>query len=765
MSLVVAVLVGIAVTQVPEPEQATQAQTTTLIYNGKGGAITKWSFGAGNRTIIDPARIPKSVKYATVSAEDRTYFDNHGISPLGILRAAWNDVRGKPLQGGSTITQQYVKNTMVTNERSVSRKVKEFFIAIKISNTYDKDVLLGNYLNTIYFGRRAYGIQAAAQAYFHKNAFSDDKRPELTLTVPEAAYLAGIIDGPSLYDIADTDPPTTKDKILSRTKARYDYVLDGMVTQGAITQADRDGKYAAMPTPVPRTKSVSSNTPDDQTDYLTQMVKSELQDLATDPAHPRPDLAPDKVETAGYNIYTTFDKTLMDDAVKAVKRQLGERTIKGKPNWLPGTQIGLVSLDPRNGAVRAIYGGDGVRARNAATQDEIPAGSTFKLFSLLAGLEGPGPQHDGTDGIALTSTFNGRSPYKYAKAQSDPNGSTVSNFGGENFHRDKWLTLKEALAESVNTVFAQLNEKVTPEHTKDVAERAGIPKENADGKPIVGKEISNTLGNAAVTVEDMASAYGTVAANGTYAKPYVIDHIVTADGSNVVYRHNVLPEKKFNKDVCADAIEALQGPITDPRGTARSVDGKLDRPVAGKTGTVGVTTSRDTRAAWFVGFTPQLVTAVGMHRLAKDGIGQDDVVGWGRYNKQPMQGGKFPAEVWTDFMKAALNGAEVLPFPDPVGVGTPIGPQPVEDPQPSPSPSVGASPDPNGQQPQPDPNASPTPNPGNPLPSGSPPAGGDPNNPGAGGQGDPNGGNTGNGGNAGNGNGGQGPSPQGGPNG
>jgi membrane peptidoglycan carboxypeptidase len=694
MSMIVGLLVAYATTTVPPVQSITQAQTTTVLYSQGQGVIGKFVYEQQNRTIVSINDIPQYLRMAVISAEDRTFYQNKGISPMGILRAAWNDLRGQPLQGGSTITQQYVKNTRITNERSITRKIKEFFISIKIANQTDKNALLGDYLNTIYFGRGCYGIQAAARAYFGKNATFDPKRPDASLSLQQAAYLAGIIDGPELYDYDSTDSAAVKSARTARAKARYDYVLDGMVTLGVISQADRNGKYAKMPIPNPKAQPQATGQVDDQTGYMTQMVRSELTDLSAT----HPELAPSMIDKGGYNIYTTFDKSLTAQAVKSVQDTLGPRTIKGKPNWPAGTETGLTAIDPTTGAVRAIYGGDGKRSQNAATQDRPQAGSTFKLFSLLAALEGP--DHTGENGIALDSEFSGASPYRYTAQYAGKGGSASKVFNDGNEQMPD-LNLKDALKHSVNTIFAQLNEQVTPQHTQSAAWRAGIPKTDPSGHEVVGSEISNTLGNAPVSTMDMASAYGTVAAEGMYAKPYVIDRIVSSDGT-VLYRHQNAPERRFTSDVCDDATAALQGPVSSG-GTASFAGSHMDRPVAGKTGTVGSLGSRHTKSAWFVGFTPQLVAAVAMYRVDPKTGGQDDVIGWGQFSGQDMQGGYFPVRVWTDFMQAALKNAPIvqLPTEKDVGVVNAMGQaaqqaaqQAAASPSPSGSPTDGASPSP-----------------------------------------------------------------------
>ena len=669
--MISALLVAYQLTTVPPVQEITQAQTSTVLYSQGKGVITRFAVDEGNRTIVKIEDIPQYVRMSVVSAEDRTFYENRGISPVGILRAAWNDLQNKPLQGGSTITQQYVKNSRITNEQTYSRKIKEFFIAIKIANQTDKNQLLGEYLNTIFFGRGTYGIQAAARAYFGKNATLDPKHPDATISLQQAAYLAGIIDGPSQYEPQSSDSATTKAKRKALAKQRYDYVLDGLVQLKVISQADRDGKLAAMPDPIPYQPQVArSGQVDDQTVYLKQMVRAELSSLG---------FKQEDIDTGGYNIYTTFDKDLMDQAVKSVQQTLGPRTVKGKPNWPAGTQIGLTSIDPTTGAVRAIYGGDGTtRFFNAASQDRPRAGSTFKVFALLAALEGD--DKSGENGIALASRINGVKTYHYAKPYA---GTTVSNFADE--APFGYIDLKQALAQSVNTVFAQLNEKVDPKHTRDAALRAGIP-EKSGGNEVVGTEISNTLGNASVSTVDMASAYGTIADKGYHAKAYVIDRIVRSDGT-VVYRHKDAPDKAFTEQVAADAIAAMQQVVKS--GTARWANGKLDRPIAGKTGTVGDTGSRNTYAAWFVGFTPQLSTAVSIFRQTEDDTHKQLFVqDWGELGKGPMAGGDYPLRVWVKFMQSATKGMPVVDFPAEADIGEVLNPPPpkVETP-PSPSPS------------------------------------------------------------------------------
>jgi membrane peptidoglycan carboxypeptidase len=371
------------------------------------------------------------------------------------------------------------------------------------------------------------------------------------------------------------------------------------------------------------------------------MVLAELRER--DPGGPDP-------AKAGYRITTTFDKKMIDQAVASVHDVLGPRS-----TWTKDTQVGLVSLDPTTGEVKAIYGGDGkTRFQNAATQDAPQAGSTMKPFTLLAALE---------SGISLDSRFSGRNPYIYKSGPAA--GQKVNNFDGESFGM---VDLKTATAHSVNTVYAALNDKIgdgSGTKTKQAAERAGIPP------GIVTDEVSNVLGNASAHVIDMASAYGTIAARGVYVKPHVIREIKNA-GGGVVDGRKFPAERKFSADVTADACYAMQQVI---KGGTGNYAQRLNRPVAGKTGTVGSKTGRETKAAWFVGFTPQLSTAVAMHRVGK-GTSRADVVGWGPFKNENLQGGMFPVRVWTDFMGSALKGKPETQFPPPSHVGTAFDPAP-----------------------------------------------------------------------------------------
>jgi membrane peptidoglycan carboxypeptidase len=439
-------------------------------------------------------------------------------------------------------------------------------------------------------------------------------------------------------------------------------VLDGLVELGRLTPEAR----AAVTFETPKRLARPVRRENDQTIYLEQMVRAELARNGRDFA---------EISRGGYKIYTTFDRGLIEEAKKAVHgREVGTGP---RSEWPKRTEIGLVSLDPRTGAVRAVYGGNGKRAYSAATQDAPQAGSIYKPFTLLAALEGE--SKNGTDGISLKSRFSGRSPYRYDVANVVSGSNKVTNFDGEQFGKIDLITATE---HSVNTVYAQLNEKLdVGERTRSAAMRAGLLPDQ------IGGEVSNTLGNGTPHVVDMASAYGTIAARGWHRPYFVIDKIVSPR-NGIVYRHDTSKDAQvFSKDVTADATHAMRQVIEGSGGTG-SFARNLGRPAAGKTGTVGGN-GRETLAAWFVGFTPQLSTAVAIHRLDPKG-GADVVKGWGRFEGRDMQGGMFPVRIWTDFMRRALEDEKVIDLPEPAWVGVPVDPAPERVEQPQEDPSFGS---------------------------------------------------------------------------
>jgi membrane peptidoglycan carboxypeptidase len=633
---VLAFFVAYATTPIPDGKQSATFQTSTVYF--RNGAVLG-RFAQENRTLVSITDVPDSLRYAVLAAEDRSFETNPGVSITGTVRALVNNVRGGSLQGGSTITQQYVKNYYLNSDRTVQRKARETLIALKVGRTQTKDQILEGYLNTIYFGRNANGVQAAAKAYFGKTLDPAvvAKDPSKGLTASESAFLAGIINGPELYDPADGAEST------QRATRRWQFVVDGMVAQGWLT-AD---EAASMRFPKV-VKFVSQNTPKGYRGYLLQMVRKEAATHG---------ISAGELDTAGYDIYTTFDPKLMDAAQQAITDKLPD-----SKKWPKGTRVAMATIDVPTGEIRSIYGGADYleRQQNGATQDIMQAGSTFKPFALLAALQGKRSTRAGecrptiTDGaVSLDSRFDGSSPKKF-----DDYEKQVRNFGNSQYGM---IDLRKATASSVNTVYVALNEQIGPQQTRNAAICAGLPT-STNG---LQANLANVLGTASPHPIDMAFAYSTIANNGKRTTLHAIKSIQVHQTKKKVYQATVATKQVFDPQVTANAIEAMQQVVRRGSGTYAQ---RLDRPVAGKTGT-----SSSNQSAWFVGFTPQLATSVAMYRMNDDGT-PADLKGFGQFDE--ITGGSFPVRVWTDFMSQALDGAEVKDFPEAQDIGETVNPAP-----------------------------------------------------------------------------------------
>jgi membrane peptidoglycan carboxypeptidase len=614
--------VAYASTNVPQPNDLANAQASIIYYSDGKTEMDRVS--EVNRESVPLTTIPLHVQRALLAAEDRTFYQNSGISPSGIGRAVVVALQGGATQGGSTITQQYVKNYFLTQDRTISRKLKEFIISIKIDQQESKNTILANYLNTIYYGRGAYGIQTAARAYFGVDASK--------LTVAQGALLASVIRGPAFYD------PNLGAQQKASATARVKYVLDGMVTEGWLSPAER--ARTTFPKTLPRSKQAKGGT----VGYITREVRNEL----TNKLH----LSVTDIDRGGLRIVTTIDKKAQASAVKAVNDNLP--TQQDAPNL----HVGLTAIRPGDGAIVAMYGGkDYSKVQlNDATQATMQGGSTFKVFGLLAAL-----QKD----ISTKTTFDGHSPQYFRQfvGPGDPRGK-VPNFGNEQFGK---IDLRKATAHSVNTVFAQLNIKLADGGTRatalrDAAILAGLPK-NTGG---LSTNMNNILGTASPRVIDMANAYATIAAQGQKATPYLISKVTSAD-KTIDYKVKKELSPAFDKKVTADVTEAMTHVVTEGTGTgARS----LGRPAAGKTGTTD-----KTLAVWFDGFTPQLSAAVGIYKgNANPRLNGTEPITL--KNGNLISSGGIPVDIWTEFMKGALQGQKVIDFPRRAGLGDSAVPPP-----------------------------------------------------------------------------------------
>ena len=381
---VIGVGIAYAMTDIPAPNQMVRAQASIVYYSDGKTELARLSDDGGNRESVPLSQISEHMQHAILAAEDRDFYQNSGISPTGIARAVWVAVKGgQATQGGSTITQQYVKNYFLTQDRTLTRKAREILISLKIDKQQSKDEILEDYLNTIYFGRGAYGIETASKAYFDKSA--ED------LTPAESALLASVIRGPSLYD------PQLGDEQLKNAESRSAYILDAMVDQGWLSSAERaDATFVEPRSYKPRALGGTNG-------YIVDLVKQELVS--------KHQLTDSDIQRGGLRVVSTIDKDKQYDANLAVREE--------RPQDEPEIHAGLVSILPGDGAVVALYGGDDFAERplNDATQAKMQAGSTFKIFTLIAALQ--------SGDVSTKTRYNGASP-QFFEEFADPNGLTPS---------------------------------------------------------------------------------------------------------------------------------------------------------------------------------------------------------------------------------------------------------------------------------------------------------------------------------------------------
>jgi membrane peptidoglycan carboxypeptidase len=547
LTMVAGCAVGYAVTDVPAPNKIATDQGLQLLYaDGKPMA----TFGK-NRRLVKLDQVALVAQRAILAAEDRGFYSEPGISPRGIARALFTNVKGGGVsQGGSTITQQYAKNAFLTQERTFTRKIKEVFIAVKMSRTVSKDQILEDYLNTIYFGRGAFGIEAASLTYFGRHAAQ--------LDVAQAAVLASSIRSPAGYD---------PERHPERAKERWDYVLDGMVKQHWLTQQER---AAAV---YPKVRGREEAGIDGDLGHVRDQVVAELQ------RHGFPE---DRIAAGGLVVTTTIVRKAQDAARAAVKKFIPAPR-EGKDDPVSA----LVAVEPGTGKVMAYYGGGTAGGFDYADGDKgVEPGSSMKPYVLAAALK---------DGKHLDDRYDGRSPQGVC-------GDTVRNDAGDPpFGR---IDLATALAYSVNTVYTRLACDVGPKKVVELAHAAGITTP-LDGEGNVSQQVALGSGGYQVHPLDHADGYATFAAKGVHATPYFVLRVRDSHG-NDLYRAKEDTSRAFSEEVAADATYAMQKVVSSGTGTRAKIPG---RPTAGKTGT----TTNNTNA-WFCGFTPQLAAAVWVGR-------------------------------------------------------------------------------------------------------------------------------------------------------
>lgn len=624
---------GYAALDVPLPDLAAAKQVSVIYY--ADGKTELARLGLENREEAKLRDIPKHVQHAVIAAEDRSFYENDGVSISGTLRAFWNNVRGKDTQGGSTITQQYVKNAFLTQERTFSRKTKEIILARKMDQEYSKDQILEYYLNTIFWGRGAYGIQAAAKAYFGVSA---DK-----LTVEQSALLAGVIKSPNALD-PETNPVGAQQ--------RWSYVIAGMASKGWIDKAKAE--TAQMPTTIPRSQAQTNSGLKGATGTIMTRVQAELAKAG---------ISEQQLNTGGLRVTTNIDAKMQKALEGAVKENMA-----GQPKNLA---TGVVAVQPGTGKIKAYYGGEnGFGQFDVSGPDgSHPAGSSMKIYALAQALE---------QGISIDSVWDGSTPRSFPDRIKPVNNSEGNN-------SCKRCTLDKATVLSLNTAYYALTSKVGASNVAKLAARAGIT--HLDGKPTgeIADQVNNNIGigQYGVSVIDHAAGFATFANGGVYAKPRFVDKVSQGDSS--LYQAENETKRAFSADAAADADTVLQHVVQHGQQLVG------DRPAAAKTGTHQYLETGHNSHAWMGGFTPQLAAAVWVGNAGADGPIIDK-------RGRDIYGAGVPGSIWKSFMNAALAGVRKEEFPAAKHIGdaslgdAPPEPAPAPTPAPEPTeqPSVGA---------------------------------------------------------------------------
>ncbi|MFE6456008.1 transglycosylase domain-containing protein [Streptomyces cinereoruber] len=643
-----------AYSKVEVPNEAETAKSQNNIYLWADGSRMVATGSGTNRQIIPIEKIPRHMQDAVISAENKTFREDSGIDPMGIGRAVWNMAKGGETQGGSTITQQYVKNNRLDDQsQTLSRKVKELFISMKVGNTTSKEEIMAGYLNTAYYGRGAYGIQAAARAYFNKEAEK--------LNPSESALLASVLKGATYYDPAgypEIDAEATPEKNTVRATKRWKWILDEMQKDGHLTAEER-AKYTAFPKPQPPKKSANLAG---QIGYLVSAANVTMQNQFG--------ISVKDLDRGGYEIRTTFEKDKVDAMEKAVKAVYTEYIDpKKRPKEDSHVQFGGASVDTATGRIVALYGGVDATKHFRSNADSTGAqvGSTFKPFVLAAAMR------DGVRNPSLQpeQSLSERRILDPDKSRySGKNGLTVRKYNGEIWHDEKgkeWhqdndekadyddISLRYAMIRSANSPYVQLGMDVGIDKVREAAVDAGLREDSL----VKGEVPSFSLGISSPSAIRMAGAYATFANQGKQNDPYAVEFV--RKNGVVVKKHEPKAEAAFSPAVANNVTDVLKDVVEHPKGTGRkaAIPG---RDVAGKTGTTD-----ENKSAWFVGYTAQLATAIDMYRFDDDETkqGREFLPMYGTGDQPTIHGSSFPSRIWNDYMTAAVAKHPKVKFPKP----------------------------------------------------------------------------------------------------
>ncbi|MDP9117692.1 MAG: penicillin-binding protein [Actinomycetota bacterium] len=612
--MVLIVVAFYTLTNVPRPEDLALPQVASILYSDGSlmAQIGDPNVSDQNRTIVRLDQVPEAVRYDVLAAEDRGFYSEPGVSIRGTLRAALTDLTGGTSQGGSGITQQYVKNAYLSDSHSLSRKFKELLIAVKLSRQYSKDQILEYYLNTVYFGRGAYGIAAAAQTFFATDISK--------LTLAQGAVLAAQLRDPGYYDPANN---------LDAAKARWTYVLDGMVSTGHLTKAQE------ATTKYPVAKKVSGNLLG-ASGPNALIVTRVLAELNAD------GIPESEVYARGLHIRTTIDKTAQSAAQSAIIQTFATLTPKQR-----NMKNALVAINPSTGGVLAYYGG--ANAKNYAGQDDeydwaglgaASPGSSFKPYTLATALTATLKNTPGVPHLTIGSYVDGSYCVKITGVQicNDPGDQGVSSSS---------VTVRNAMKYSLNTTFDQMAESVDPTTVAATAHAAGISK-TINGKPTLVDKNGQTgfgigIGDYPVHPLDQAAGFATFANKGVQNPAYMVDKVTDSNGATV-FEHKGTPQQVLDPKVANDVtltLEPIAAYSNDPLANGRIS--------AAKTGTEGILNSAqgNNSDAWMVGYTPQVSAAV----WVGSGNATTPI-----YNAsgQPEYGSDLPGQTWALFMNTYL---------------------------------------------------------------------------------------------------------------
>ena len=626
---------------VPKPPGGSQI---SRVYDVNGDEIGQFSEFEQNRP-VKKSDIPKQLKQAVIAAEDKNFYRHGGLDLRGTLRALIADARGREYrQGGSTITQQYVKLAYTGGKRTLSRKVREAILASQLSGKVAKEEILFKYLSSIYLGDGAYGVGAAAETYFHK--------PVNKLTLSESALLAGLIPAPSRYEPrANTGVAETK-RVL---------VLDRMLALGSISRAEHDDAvrqriHIASNVPIAAGTATivhPAQQPITKYPYFVDYVRRYLEKK----------YGRDALYRGGLEVRTTIDPRLQGLAEASVKTAL--------EGTQPPLEMALVSVEPQTGFVKSMVGGRDFNAPDGQVnlalgkcnypkpeyRDNVDVeatcwdpkkvtvegggtgrqpGSSWKPFVLAAAFK---------KGILDTKVYKAPSQYRFPNCTGDK-GCVIENFEGTSGGS---ATLREATARSYNTVFAQVIQQVGVPEVGEMAKNLGITTAWVANPQVQGP--SYALGVQEVAPLDMASAFGTFSTGGLRLEPTPVLWAKVPNGKFVEDNRKRRPRRVVEEIIADNVTDVLQGVITGGTGTRADIG----RPAAGKTGT-----SQEYANAWFVGFTPQLSTAVWMgDKTANTPL--RNIKGLER-----VTGGSIPAETWKAYMLEALKDVPPVDFHQPV---------------------------------------------------------------------------------------------------